>query len=151
MAALAARSSFFFSRSAAFCAREAAGTGLSDGAAVEGRARGRCAVAGFGGSGVAAVVAAAARSTCLLSLVLGLLCRDLAIELAHWSLNGLGLGCLRLLLRLAILGLGLLSKLGRLGLQVGEVQLLHLRELRRNTGRCAVRTACGARRVAAAA
>ena len=72
-------------------------------------------------------------STRLLQLVLGLLCRDLAIELAHRSLDGLGLGRLSRLLRVVAAGLGLLGlRLTLLGL--GEVDLLHLRELRRNTG-----------------
>ena len=59
MAALTARSSFFFSRSAAFCAREAAGTGLGDSAVVQGRARGRCAGVASGGDGVTATAVAA--------------------------------------------------------------------------------------------
>jgi len=128
-AAFCARSSFFLSRSAAFCAREAPRTGLRDSAVVQGRARGKCA-------GVQRRQRRRRQrrqgSTCLLSLGPGLLRRELAIELAERSLNGLGLGRIRRLARLAILSLGLL-RLGLLGLQVSEVQLLHLRELRRNT------------------
>ena len=69
MAALTARSSFFFSRSAAFCAHEAAGTGLGDSTVVQGRARGRCAVAASGGGGVAAAAVAAAAAAAVAAAV----------------------------------------------------------------------------------